>query len=788
MKINLNWLREWVVYDESAERLAEELTTAGLEIDSVTQLNVGLEEIVVARVEAIKKHPQADRLKVCQVNDGSQVHEVVCGAPNVVEDCVVPFAPVGASLPGGQKIRATKLRGVLSSGMLCSGKELGISDDSDGLLLLDPAATLGQKLVAFLDLDDAVLDIDLTPNRGDCFSVLGVAREVAARHGKELRGPAFGNVANEIQKQFPIASLAPAACPKICGRLIQEVDNQVASPLWLQERLRRAGLRPINPIVDVTNYVMLELGQPLHAYDVSKLNEKVTARYAQSGEQLVLLNDKAIELDSDVLVIADAQGPIGLAGIMGGASTATSEATTEVLFEAAFFAPDAIAGRARRYALHTDASVRFERGVDPAGQERAIERATKLLVKIAGGRAGPVNIAAAASNMPQRPAIELRKARLEAVLGIALDAADVSIMLNRLGMSVEALSDGWRVVPPSFRFDVNIEADLIEEVGRMVGYDQIPATAGSTVTHLRSMTETRVDRDLVCDVLVDRGFYEIITYSFIDERIAEQISPGRQFAELANPIASDMSVMRRSLWPGLLETARKNHAHQADDLRLFEIGPRFDEKLVQTNVVAGLAVGRYAPETWDSGTRKVDFFDLKSDVEVVLALSGQLDEFSFTAAEHPALRPGQTARIERSGIAVGWIGALHPQLQKDLDLRGDVFLFSLRMEESFAASVPKFRVYSNLPHIRRDLAVVVDEQLTAQSLIDNVKFSAGPLLKDVIVFDVYRGKGIDATRKSIALGLILQDASRTLTDGDADEVVLSVTQSLQRDLDATIRT
>ncbi|MGD8324229.1 MAG: phenylalanine--tRNA ligase subunit beta [Gammaproteobacteria bacterium] len=788
MKISMQWLQEWVDVEGTAEALAHDLTIAGLEVDSVERINAGVEDVVAARVDSVAQHPQADRLKVCRVFDGKETFEVVCGAPNVRAGMLVPFARVGARLPGDVRIKASKLRGVRSNGMLCSGKELLLEEDSTGLFELDTDVKPGRSISDVLELDDAVIDIDLTPNRGDCFSVIGIAREIAARARVPLHPPEWAPAPVASDDRFPSVVADFPACPRLCTRIVTGVNNRRPVPLWLRERLRRSGLRSISPIVDVTNYVMLEYGQPLHAYDRERINDRLDVRFARSGESLKLLNENVIELQDDVLVIADAGGAIGLAGIMGGATTGVSADTSAVIFESAFFSPDAIAGRARRFGLHTDASVRFERGVDPTHQIRAIERATALLIEIAGGEPGPLAVYEDTAQLPQRAPITLRHTRLNQVLGLDVASEDVSVMLTGLEMEAEPCADGWRITPPGFRFDIAIEEDLIEEIGRMIGYDNIPVTPGANETHTGSSTEQRVAENRAVDVLVDRGYQEIITYSFIDPELAQAISPGADQLELANPISSDLTVMRRSLWPGLLVTARRNQASQIDDLRLFEYGPQFDETGAQVHVFAGLASGKIVANTWDGPARDVDFYDVKRDLEVLLSLSGLGDAFRFVAAQHPALRPGQSAGIFRGDEAVGWLGTVHPGVIKRFELRASCVLFAVCADAVLNARVPKFSEYSRLPHIRRDVAFVVDESVSAQQLIDLVTMHAGDDLAEVLIFDLYRGKGIDATRKSIGLGLILQNASRTLTDADADKVVSSVTQNLQREIGATIRT
>jgi len=790
MRVNLDWLRDFLDVGD-AEQVAADLTTAGLEVEAVEPLANVSSSVVVGHVVSVDRHPNADRLTVCQVDDGAGRHQVVCGARNVAAGIKAPFARVGSSLPDGKAIGAAELRGVKSNGMLCSAKELGLVDDVDGLLILDADAPTGSPIAAHLRLADAALEINVTPNRGDCFSVIGIAREIAARRNRELREqrpkpPAKGGPAS-----LPIELRAGASCPRFVGRVLRGLSTTARTPLWMRERLRRVGVRPIQPIVDVTNYVMVELGQPLHAYDLAKLDSRVEARLAKAGEKLTLLDGQAVALEPDMLVIADARGPVGLAGIMGGKTTAVGAGTDSVFLEGAFFAPAAIAGRARRLGLHTDASLRFERGVDPAGQVRAVARATALLLAICGGQAGPLTEAKSSADLPKRPKVTLRRERLGAVLGLEVPTKQVSAMLRRLGMEVEATRGGWRVKPPSFRFDIAIEEDLIEEVGRMVGYDQIPATPGAAVERLGVASETDVAAERLADMLTARGYAEAVTYSFIDPGLETLVNPGVAGVELANPIASDMAVLRRSLWPGLIEAARRNLSHQRQRLKLFEIGPQFaadDDTVSQGTVVAGLALGSRYPEQWGNARDDLDYFDVKGDVEALLRTTGAGAEFRFEPGSHPALSPGRTARIVRGSRHVGWLGVLHPELMKRLDKKPAAVVFALQIQELAPARVPTFQPYSRFPSIRRDLAIVVAEEVTAEALTRAARAAGGEILREVVVFDIYRGKGVDSRRKSVGLGLILQDASRTLTDGDADQKTHSVMLSLEREFGATIRT
>lgn len=791
MRVNVQWLRDWVDLETDPRTLAEELTTAGLEVDAVLPVAGPPDGVVVGRIVELTAHPQADRLSVCVVDDGAARHEVVCGAPNAAAGLAVPYARVGARLPSGQRVEAAEFRGVVSNGMLCSARELELSDDASGLLVLDAEAPPGTPLADWLALDDAVLDIDLTPNRGDCFSVIGVAREIAAYGGREMHAPSLEPVPARIDATLGVELDNASACPRFAGRVIRGLRTAGRSPDWMQERLRRVGLRPIHPVVDVTNYVMLELGQPLHAYRLDRLSGRIIVRSASPGEPLTLLDGREVKLDEDTLVIADESGAIGLAGIMGGAGTAVDEQTQHVFLESAFFAPEGILGRARRYGLQTDASTRFERGVDPGGQERAIERATELLLSIAGGEAGPVQLAESLPDVPRQLPVRLRHDRLQRLLGMQLEPADVEALLRRLEMDPRRNGNGWSVVPPPFRFDIAIEEDLVEEVGRMVGYDNVPVTPEDSSTRLGTATEQHVDGDAVTDLLVGRGYSEVITYSFIDERAQRYVDPEGVAARLANPIASDMNVMRSTLWPGLLDVAVRNMARQQPGLRIFEIGAQFaqvDGNIGETAVTAGLALGRQWPEHWDLDARDVDFFDVKADVEALLKLTRREEQYRLEAAQHPALHPGQSARIVNRDRTVGWLGCLHPGLQQRFELRKPAILFSLELDALLDAELPSSRAISKFPAVRRDLAIVVNESVAVQSLVELVRSNAGASLESIVVFDLYRGEHIGENRKSVGLGLILRDRSRTLTDDDADRTVQSVARRLEQEFGARIRT
>ena len=790
MRVAVSWLRDWVDIKEAPEVLSERLTMAGLEVDEVLPAAPPFTGVVVGEVIDTQAHPDADRLTVCQVDTGAGGETIVCGAPNVRKGLKVAVAEPGATLPDGTKIRASKLRGVTSNGMICSGKELGLSDEHDGIMELPGQAPIATPLREYLDLDDTIIDVALTPNRGDCFSLMGVARELAVALDQPFRTqPAFA-VEAVHDERHGVHLDAPEACPRFVSRVIRGVDIGASTPPWLCERLRRVGLRPIHPIVDVTNYVMMELGQPLHAYDLNKLNGDIRVRLAHDGEQLTLLDGREVEVASDVLAITDDRGPIALAGIMGGASTAVDEATEDVLLEVAWFNPEAIAGRARRFALHTDASLRFERGVNPEGQVAAMERATQLLLEIAGGTPGPLVNTEVPEQLPQRAPVGLRHGRLERVLGTRVPADTVVETLQALGMEVRQQGDDYSVVAPGFRFDIQIEEDLIEEVARIIGYDNIPSTLGSGAANVATVTETRVPSDSAADVLVARGYREVITYAFIEVEADAVFSDDENHIPLANPISAELAVMRRSLLPGLLTTAQENIARQQNRLRLFEIGNCFHttaDGVGETAMLAGFANGTRHPEHWDEPSQETDLFDIKADIEAILALTGRADEVTFEAAERAVLSPGRTARIHLGDNAVGWLGALHPAAAGRWDLDDSAIVFELTLEDAFSAEIPRYSGFSKFPRVRRDVAVLVDETVAAGDLVAAVKQAGGALLREVRVFDLYRGSHIDSSRKSIALGLILQDTSRTLIDADADAALAAIVSHLETELGATIR-
>ena len=792
MKFSEQWLREWVNPDISTTDLVEQLTMAGLEVDAVEPVAPFFSNMVVGEVLSVEPHPNADRLRVCQVNTGgAQALNIVCGAANVAVGVKVPVALVGAKLPGGISIEKSKLRGVASEGMLCSSKELGLAESSEGLMILTGDAQPGQEVRDYLLLNDVSLELGLTPNRGDCLSVAGVARDVGVINSLPVQGPEIGPVAAVIDDQFPVEVSVPEACPRYLARIVRDIDMGAPTPIWMQERLRRSGLRSINAVVDVTNYVLLELGQPMHAFDLDKLGGGIRVRMAKTKERLRLLDDQEITLDDTTLVIADHNAPVAMAGIMGGAASAIGESTKHLLLESAFFAPAAMVGRARRYGLHTDSSHRFERGVDPDLARRAMERATALLVEIAAGRPGPIVEKLSATHRPSPAAIPLRIARIGRLLGADIPRPQALNILTRLGMEVKEENDCWLVTPPSFRFDIRIEADLIEELARIHGYSRLPSHRPSTPAIMRRRSEARIETSRIRQRLVERGYQEAITYSFVDPRLQQLLDPEHAPLALANPISSDMAVMRTSLWPGLMQALLYNLNRQQERIRLFEIGTRFRQvgkQVREETVVAGIVAGNREPEQWAESKRDADFFDVKKDVEALLAMTGRGEAYQFSAVQHAALHPGQAAVISGHGEReAGIMGVLHPQVYKDINISKLPILFELMVEEINQAQLPRFREASKFPAIRRDLAIVVDEAISCAAVQRGIREAAGELLGEVRLFDLYKGKGIDSGKKSLALGLTLQDSSRTLTDGDVDLVMERVMTRLRDDFGATLR-
>ena len=801
-------MREFVPLEIKPAELAQRLTLAGLEVEAVTPVAPPFSGVVVGEVLGVSRHPNAEKLALCEVTtDGSNRLQIVCGAPNVRGGLKVAVAMVGALLPGDITIKRAKLRGLESNGMLCSARELGLGQEQDGIMELPAELPLGADVREALDLDDTALEVNATPNRGDCMSVFGLARDYAAAHEGRYLAYTVAPVEARHAAVFPARIEVPAACPVFASRVVKGVKVGATSPAWLRERLRRVGINSISPIVDVTNYVMTELGQPMHAYDLDRLSGGITVRMAKAGEQLMLLDDKEYPLDPEFMVIADDSGAIGLAGIMGGRRTAISGSTRDVLLEAAHFAPDAVAGRARRLGLFTDAAQRFERGVDPTLPALALERATALLLQIADGAAGPAQVtraeAEAGQSAPQEW-VKLRRSRLSSLLGVLVPDAEVEALLGAVTGGVESTAEGWRVRRPPHRFDIRIEADLIEEVARLRGFDSIAERHAVAPQVAGYATESSISDDRLLTGMADAGYREVITYSFVNPALQRQLFPDAETLALSNAISADLSEMRVSLWPGLIQAAQENLRRQQSRMRLFEMGKKFavtalaergqsslfqeqGEGLREVETLAGIALGQRLPEQWGSAREPLDFYDVKADLMNLFALTGSVPEFRFEAGSLGCLRPGRTARIFRGATPVGWLGEVHPQLVKSLSIGVNTVIFEIEVELAFRAKSAKFIKISKFPSVRRDLSIIVDESVPLAVLQENVTVSASGLLSELRVFDVYRGPGVDFGRKSIALGLILQDSSRTLTDVDADSVVTAVVARLRDVLSASIR-
>jgi phenylalanyl-tRNA synthetase beta chain len=789
MEISESWLREWVDPAIDGDRLIGQLTMAGLEVEGWRQAAPALQGIVVAEVVSVDRHPNADKLNLCQVSDGEQQFAVVCGASNVRAGLKVALARVGAELPG-IKIKKAKLRGVESQGMICSAAEMQLAESSDGILELPQDAPVGKSIVDYLALTDRIIEIDLTPNRGDCLSVAGVAREVAAINELALNEPALEAVPDSIKQSFSVVLEAPEHCPRYVGRVVRGIDPLARTPLWMQEKLRRCGLRPISPVVDVTNFVMMELGQPMHGFDFNKLSGGIRVRLAEPGEKLALLDRSDIECEADTLLIADHSGAVALAGIMGGLDSSVQAETCDIFLEAAHFSASRLAGKARKFGMHTDASHRFERGVDAALPPIAMQRATELLIAIAGGEAGPVVDVIAEQHMPVLPQVALRYAQVKRLLGIEIERDDVASILRRLNMQVTESVDGWQVTPPSYRFDINIEADLIEEVGRLVGYDNIPGTREASHIRMESFSERRVEVGRFRDILVEHGYFEAVTYAFVSPDIQLILDPGQATLSLSNPISADMSEMRTRLLPGLIQALRHNLNRQQPRVRLFETGLVFvpgADGLAQTSRIAAVITGSRLQEgLYAQDSTAVDFFDIKGDLEAILRLSS-LADIRFTRSSNPILHPGQGADIVLDEEVIGFIGGLHPAVLQKLDINQPVFVFEVDMAPVSVSGLPNFAEMSRFPSIRRDISVTVDDQLPVQDLIDEIYSVENEILQEVFVFDVYTGKEVRNNRKSVALGLILQDFSRTLVDEDVENLVSKILAQLKERCNAVLR-
>ncbi|WP_318480380.1 phenylalanine--tRNA ligase subunit beta [Photobacterium leiognathi] len=794
MKFSESWLREWVNPAVNSEELAHQITMAGLEVDGVEAVAGEFTGVKVGQVVECAQHPDADKLRVTKVDVGAEeLLDIVCGASNCRQGIKVAVATVGAVLPGDFKIKKAKLRGQPSHGMLCSFTELGIDVESDGIMELAEDAVLGTDFREFLGLDDVTIDVDLTANRADCLSIAGLAREVGVLNRAEVTEPQFEIVAPTAADTISIDVKAPAACPRYLGRIIRNVNVQAETPLWMHEKLRRCGTRSIDPIVDITNYVLLEMGQPMHAFDLAKIDGGIVVRMAEQGEKLTLLDGNEAELNDNTLVIADNKQALAIAGIFGGEFSGVNTETKDVLLECAFFAPDAIRGRARSYGLHTDSSHRFERGVDATLQTKAMERATALIIEICGGEVAPIVEAESEADLPKAATIELRRTKLDRLLGHSIASEEVVEILTRLGCDVETTDAGWKAVAPAWRFDMAIEEDLVEEVGRIYGYNNIPNQSPVAALSMNLHKEANLPLKRVRDLLVDRGYQEAITYSFVEPEQQKLIVPEIEPLILPFPISAEMSAMRLSLWTGLLNTVVFNQKRQQPRVRLFEAGLRFipeesaENGMRQEMMLAGVIAGNRSDEHWDIATNTVDFFDLKGDLEAILELTANEAAFSFKAAKHPALHPGQSAAIVVDGKEVGFIGTVHPELERKFGLNGRTIVFEIEWAAINTRMLPEAVVVSKFPANRRDIAVVVNEDVAAGDVVDACRANGGELLTDVNLFDVYTGKGVEEGNKSLAIALTLQSAERTLEEADIASAVEAIVAALAEKFGASLR-
>ena len=795
MKFSENWVREWVNLSISTEQLCDQITMLGLEVDGVEKVAGDFTGVVVGEVVECAQHPDADKLRVTKVNvGGERLLDIVCGAPNCRQGLKVACATEGAVLPGDFKIKKTKLRGQPSEGMLCSFSELGIDVDADGIIELPLDAPVGTNLREYLDLDDKAIEISLTPNRADCLSIAGVAREVGVVNKQVVNQPHFDAVPATISDKVQIELNAPEACPRYLLRVVKNVNVKAQSPIWLQEKLRRCGIRSIDPIVDITNYVLLELGQPMHAFDASKVAQPVQVRLANNGEELVLLDGTTAKLQPNTLVIADQTGPLAMAGIFGGqASGVDAETTKDVILEAAFFAPLAIAGRARQYGLHTDSSHRFERGVDFTLQRHAMERATALLLEICGGEAGEICEVVSEQYLPKVNEVTLHREKLDSLLGHHIETETVTEIFERLGFAVKYANDVWTVTSASWRFDIEIEEDLIEEVARIYGYNSIPNNAPLAHLRMREHKEADLELSRIKTALVDADYQEAITYSFVDPKVQTLLHPEIEALVLPNPISVEMSAMRVSLLSGLLGAVLYNQNRQQNRVRLFETGLRFvpdanaEFGIRQEFVLAGVITGTAKSESWTGKAENVDFFDLKGDLESILSLTEVGNRVKFVAKAHSALHPGQSASIELDGKEIGFIGTIHPLIAQKLGLNGKAVVFEILWDAIANRRVVQAKEISKFPANRRDLALVVADNVPAGDIIEACKQAGGEKLTQVNLFDVYQGIGVASGHKSLAISLTIQDNEKTLEDDEINAVISAVLNEVKQRFNAELR-
>ncbi|WP_335908542.1 phenylalanine--tRNA ligase subunit beta [Shewanella indica] len=794
MKFSESWLREWVNPAISRDELTHQITMAGLEVDDVIAVAGNFSGVVVGEVVECGQHPDADKLRVTKVNvGGEELLDIVCGAPNCRQGLKVAVAVVGAVLPGDFKIKKAKLRGQASHGMLCSYGELGIDIESDGIIELPLEAPIGTDIREYLQLNDVIIDVDLTANRADCLGMVGLAREVGVLNRLNVTEPSWEAASVSSERTVEIEVANPEACPRYLGRVISNVNVKAQTPDWMVEKLRRSGIRSIDPIVDITNYVLVEFGQPMHAFDLDKIDGSIKVRLGNGEEKLTLLDGNEITVPADTLVIADNSQALALAGVFGGEVSGVSEQTRDIMLECAFFAPLAIMGKARRLGLHTDSSHRFERGVDPELQHKAMDRATRLVLDICGGEAGLVVEAKSEAHLPKAADIKLRRSKLDKLLGHHIDDTDVEQILTRLGFQVVKQGSDWQVKTATYRFDMAIEEDLIEEVARIYGYNNIPNTAPLARLSMTDHKESDLKLSRVRALLVARGFQEAVTYSFVDPKLQKLVHPDSDAMVLPNPISSEMSAMRLSMFTGLLNAVGYNQARQQARVRLFETGLRFipdaqaESGVRQQTMLGAVIAGPQSDEHWSMESKTVDFFDLKGDLEAIIGLTVSEAEFSFKGAQHPAMHPGQCAEILRNDRVIGYIGAVHPSLEKPFGLNGKTIVFELELDALLQAKLPQAQAVSKFPANRRDIAIVVDEEVAAGEVMTLIRKVGENQLVGLNLFDVYRGKGVEQGKKSLAIALTLQDNTRTLEEKEIAEMVDTVVSALKSEFNASLR-
>ncbi len=795
MLISENWLREWTNPSISTQELAETLTMAGLEVDNVSKQKAQFTKVVVAEILAIEPHPKSDKLSLCKVAYGkTKIVDVICGAQNIQTGMKVPLAMIGAKLPNGLQISKTKIRDVESNGMLCSAMELGLAEKSDGIMQLESAAKTGASVASHLKLNDNVIELELTPNRGDCLSIVGIAREVSALTNTKLTKPKIKSVPAASKKKVPIKIENFQGCPRYVGRAIENVNPQAETPDWMKEKLRRCGIRPISAIVDITNYVMLELGQPMHAFDLNNIETGIIVRNAKKNEKLILLDEKQLTLKADDLLICDHNGPVALAGIMGGLGSGINDKNHSILLESAYFAQPEIIGKARRIGMQTDASYRFERGVDPYGQEQAVHRATTLMLQICGGEPGPVIETSNKKYIPVKSAIHVRYKQLNKVLGVEVKPVKVAKYLSRLGCQVEQLKTSIKAVPPSYRFDLEKEHDLIEEVARLYGYNNIPENQAVASITTSAPSESMIKSNRFRDLMIDRGYQETITYSFVDPTLQKKFVSNTESVKCAialkNPIAENLSEMRLSLIPGLLQALANNYHRQHRQIQLFEIGNIYfynKKQRVEVKHLGGISTGLQLPEQWGLTPKFVDFFDIKSDLEAIKQLSSSDLELQYKAVSVDGFHPGRIAEVYVKDRLIGLIGQILPSIADSLDIDQDVYFFQLNLEFLMNSNLPEYKITSKFPSIRRDLSLLVDRNIAVDKLLEDIELNAGKNLTELKLFDVYTGKPIDSDKKSVSIGLTFQALNRTLTELEMDDACSRVLSSLKTKFNAQLR-